>query len=153
MLLSSSYYTGGSSRSGVKRPHDNSAKFPSDTSRHTSFSKAGYGSKHGPLQSSTKTFKSMMRPGTKTTKTASTKATGTVVVFLHCWVKPDRQNHILWPNSATIVQPIVYNYMKSNVWESGTVTWHKQGYVVSMLTTGNDRYSVFWGVLLLTVFI
>ncbi|XP_073333079.1 uncharacterized protein [Pagrus major] len=65
------HYTGGSSRSGVKRPHDDSAKFPSDTSRHPSFSKAGYGSKHGPLQSSTKTFKSMMRPGTKATKTTA----------------------------------------------------------------------------------
>ncbi|KAM8773265.1 uncharacterized protein AB9X84_015129 isoform 2-T2 [Acanthopagrus schlegelii] len=62
------HYTGGSSRSGVKRPHDNSAKFPSDSSRHPSFSKVGYSSKHGPPQASSKTFKSMMRPGTKATK-------------------------------------------------------------------------------------
>ncbi|XP_036927949.1 zinc finger protein 638-like [Acanthopagrus latus] len=65
------HYTGGSSRSGVKRPHDNSAKFPSDSSRHPSFSKVGYSSKHGPPQASTKTFKSMMRPGTKATKTTA----------------------------------------------------------------------------------
>ena len=112
-------HAGGSSRSGVKRPHDNSAKFPSDSSRHPSFSKVGYSSKHGPPQASTKTFKSMMRPGTKATKTASTKATDAVVVFLHCCVKPDRRDHF----DQTIVQLIVYNYMKGRLVVDTDVLW------------------------------
>ncbi|XP_078022456.1 uncharacterized protein LOC117254879 isoform X3 [Epinephelus lanceolatus] len=71
------YYTGGASRSGLKRPHDDSTKFSHDTSRHPSLSKAGHGTRHGPLQSSTKTFKSGTKPGTKTTKMASAKAADT----------------------------------------------------------------------------
>ncbi|XP_059190582.1 zinc finger protein 638-like isoform X2 [Centropristis striata] len=66
----------GSSRSGVKRPHDDSTKFSSDTSRHPSSSRAGHGAKHGPMQS-TKTVKSWTKPGTKPTKTASAKASDT----------------------------------------------------------------------------
>lgn len=72
---------GGSSRSSMKRPHDESSKFSSDTSRHPSFYKAGHSSKHGPLQSPHKTVKTMMKPGTKTNKTASAKAADTVGDF------------------------------------------------------------------------
>uniref|UniRef100_UPI0037E98A03 zinc finger protein 638-like n=1 Tax=Semicossyphus pulcher TaxID=241346 RepID=UPI0037E98A03 len=67
------HYTGDPSRSGLKRPHDDSKKFPADVSRHPSYSKAGHSSKHGPSQF-TKTFKSGTKPGTKTTKTAGGKA-------------------------------------------------------------------------------
>ncbi|KAG8014972.1 RNA-binding protein 20 [Nibea albiflora] len=65
------HYTGSSSRSAVKRPHDDSA------SRHPSSSKAGHSSKHGSLQTSTKSFKNAAKPGIKTTKTGSAKATDT----------------------------------------------------------------------------
>ncbi|XP_045903071.1 zinc finger protein 638-like isoform X1 [Micropterus dolomieu] len=71
------HYTGGFSHSGVKRPHDDLAKFFTDASRHPSSSKAGHGSKPRPLQV-TKTVKSGTRPGTKMTKTASAKAADTV---------------------------------------------------------------------------
>ncbi|XP_074484176.1 uncharacterized protein LOC141763615 isoform X1 [Sebastes fasciatus] len=64
-------YTGGSSRSGLKRPHDVSTKFSAGPGRHPSSSKAGHSSKHGPLQSSTKTVKSGTKPATKTTKTSA----------------------------------------------------------------------------------
>ncbi|GAA6228710.1 zinc finger protein 638-like [Lates japonicus] len=60
--------SGGSSRSGVKRPHDGSAKFSADTSRHPFYSKAGQHSKHGLSQSNTKTFKSGTKTGTRMTK-------------------------------------------------------------------------------------
>ncbi|XP_029293106.1 LOW QUALITY PROTEIN: zinc finger protein 638-like [Cottoperca gobio] len=56
--------SGGSSRSGVKRPYD-------DTSRHPFASKAGQSSKYGPLQSFNKTVKSGAKPGTKATKTSA----------------------------------------------------------------------------------
>ncbi|XP_010752501.2 zinc finger protein 638-like isoform X1 [Larimichthys crocea] len=64
-------YTGGSSRSAVKRPHDDSA------SPHPSSSKAGHSSKHGSSQTSTKSFKNAAKPGIKTTKTGSAKAVDT----------------------------------------------------------------------------
>ncbi|CAK6971659.1 uncharacterized protein LOC128366986 [Scomber scombrus] len=64
-------------RSGVKRPHDEITKRFTDTSRQPPSSKAGYSSKHGPLQSSAKTLKSGMKPGTKMTKPASGKAADT----------------------------------------------------------------------------
>ncbi|XP_031723012.1 zinc finger protein 638-like isoform X2 [Anarrhichthys ocellatus] len=65
------HYTGGSSRSGVKRRHDDFNKFSTGAGRHPPSSKAGHSSKHGPLQSSTKTVKSGTKPGTKTTKTSA----------------------------------------------------------------------------------
>ncbi|KAM6941936.1 uncharacterized protein PEZ65_003905 isoform 4-T4 [Lycodopsis pacificus] len=65
------HYTGGSSRSGVKRPHDDFNKFSTGAGRHPPSSKAGHSSKYGPLQSSTKTVKSGTKPGTKTTKTSA----------------------------------------------------------------------------------
>ncbi|TKS69402.1 Zinc finger protein 638 [Collichthys lucidus] len=64
------HYTGGSSRSAVKRPHDDSA------SPHPSSSKAGHNSKHGSSQTS-KSFKNAVKPGIKTTKTGSAKAVDT----------------------------------------------------------------------------
>ncbi|KAM9363183.1 uncharacterized protein ABDE67_013971 isoform 2-T2 [Symphorus nematophorus] len=71
------HYTGGSYHSGVKRPYDDSSRFSSDTSRHpsSSSSKAGHSTKHAPLQPSTKTIKTVTKPGPKVTKTASAKAT------------------------------------------------------------------------------
>ncbi|XP_044044998.1 zinc finger protein 638-like isoform X3 [Siniperca chuatsi] len=68
--------SGDSSYSGVKRPHDDSTKFSTDTSRHPSSSKAGHSSKHRPLQA-TKTVKSGTKPGSKMTKTASAKTADT----------------------------------------------------------------------------
>ncbi|XP_042340617.1 zinc finger protein 638-like [Plectropomus leopardus] len=65
------HYTGGPSHSGLKRPHDDSSRFSPETSRHPSSYKTGHSFKHGPLQSSSKTVKSGMKPGTKTTKMAS----------------------------------------------------------------------------------
>ncbi|TDH16594.1 hypothetical protein EPR50_G00021640 [Perca flavescens] len=65
--------SGGSSRSGVKRPYD-STKFSTDIRRHPSSSKAGHTFKHGPLQSSAKMVKSGKKPGTKTTKIGIAKA-------------------------------------------------------------------------------
>ncbi|XP_068448297.1 zinc finger protein 638-like isoform X2 [Clinocottus analis] len=64
------HYAGGSSRSGVTRPHDTN-KFSTGASRHPSSSKAGHNSKHGPLQYFTKTIKSGTKPGTKTTRTST----------------------------------------------------------------------------------
>ncbi|KAM7393529.1 hypothetical protein PAMP_020392 [Pampus punctatissimus] len=64
--------SGGSSRSGVKRPHDELT-----TSRHPPSSKAGYSFKHGPSQSSNKIFKSGIKLGTKMTKPGSAKAADT----------------------------------------------------------------------------
>ncbi|KAA8594410.1 hypothetical protein FQN60_011545 [Etheostoma spectabile] len=63
--------SGGSSRSGIKRPYD-STKFSTDIRRHPSSSKAGHTFKHGPLQS--KMVKSGKKPGTKTTKIGIAKA-------------------------------------------------------------------------------
>ncbi|XP_068582772.1 zinc finger protein 638-like isoform X1 [Cebidichthys violaceus] len=65
------HYSGGSSRSGVKRPHDDFNKFSTGAVRHPPSSKAGHSSKHGPLQSSNKNVKSGTKPGTKTTKTSA----------------------------------------------------------------------------------
>lgn len=100
---------GGSSRSGVKRPYNESTKFSSDTSQHPSFSKAGHSSKHGPLQSSAKTLKNMMKPGTKMTKTASAKAADSVGVFLFSCVKLyiaqmflECVNSQIFPNAACV---------------------------------------------------
>ncbi|XP_034543401.1 zinc finger protein 638-like isoform X2 [Notolabrus celidotus] len=67
-------YPSDPSRSGLKRPHDDSTKFSTDASRHPPSSRTGHGSKHGPSQSSTKAIKSGTKPGVKTTKTASGKA-------------------------------------------------------------------------------
>lgn len=64
--------TGGSFRSGVTRPQDVD-KFSTGAGRHPFSSKGDHGSKHGPLQSFTKTPKSGTKPGTKSTKTASAK--------------------------------------------------------------------------------
>ncbi|XP_034398430.1 zinc finger protein 638-like isoform X1 [Cyclopterus lumpus] len=64
------HYTGGSFRSGVTRPHDVN-KFSTGASRHPSSSKGVHSSKHGPLQSFTKTIKSGTKPGTKTTRTSA----------------------------------------------------------------------------------
>ncbi|XP_071360149.1 zinc finger protein 638-like isoform X2 [Trachinotus anak] len=68
--------SGGSSRSAVKRPHNDSTKFSSDISRHPS-SKAGHTSKHGLSQSNTKTVRSGTKTGAKTPKNTSAKATDT----------------------------------------------------------------------------
>lgn len=87
--------TGGSSRSGLKRPHDDSTKFSPDTSRHPAPSKAGHGSKHGPLHPSTKSFKSGTKPWTKTTKMASAKAADTVGVFYFGRAKLDKEGKIV----------------------------------------------------------
>ncbi|XP_034749834.1 zinc finger protein 638-like [Etheostoma cragini] len=65
------HYTGGSSRSGVKRQYD-STKFSTDIRRHPSSSKPDHTFKHGPLQS--KMVKSGKKPGTKTTKIGIAKA-------------------------------------------------------------------------------
>ncbi|KAM7418332.1 hypothetical protein PAMA_015789 [Pampus argenteus] len=69
--------SGGSSRSGVKRPHDVLNMRFADTSRHPPSSKAGYSFKHGPSQSSNKIVKSGIKPGTKMTKSGSAKAADT----------------------------------------------------------------------------
>lgn len=84
--------TGGSSRSGGKHPHDELTKRFTDTSRHPPSFKAGYSSKHGPLQSSTKTFKCGTKPGTKMTKSSSAKAPDTVGVFHFHHVKLTIEN-------------------------------------------------------------
>nr|XP_046255786.1 zinc finger protein 638-like isoform X2 [Scatophagus argus] len=72
------HYIGGSSHSSLKRLHDDSAKFPSDASRRpSSHPKTGQSSKRGALHSSTRSVKSMLKPGIRTIKTASAKAADT----------------------------------------------------------------------------
>ncbi|XP_041640582.1 zinc finger protein 638-like [Cheilinus undulatus] len=64
------HYTGDPPCSGLKRPYADSKFDP----RHPSSFKTSHASKHGPSQSSTKTNKSGSKPGAKTTKTGSGKA-------------------------------------------------------------------------------
>ncbi|XP_051242342.1 zinc finger protein 638 isoform X1 [Dicentrarchus labrax] len=65
------HYTGGPSRSGLKRPHDDPTRFSSDPTRHPSYSKVGHSAK----QPIPKSVKGVTKPGAKTTKPASATST------------------------------------------------------------------------------
>nr|XP_020464649.1 zinc finger protein 638-like isoform X2 [Monopterus albus] len=68
--------SGVASRSGVKRPHDDSVRCFTDADQHPFSNKASQSSKYGSSQS-TKTIKSGVKPGTKMTKRASATAPDT----------------------------------------------------------------------------
>nr|XP_040043536.1 zinc finger protein 638-like isoform X2 [Gasterosteus aculeatus aculeatus] len=65
------YYKEHPPQRGVKRPHEDFNKFSPGAGQHPPSSKAGYSSKHGPLQTPAKTGKSGTKPGTKPTKTSA----------------------------------------------------------------------------------